>query len=201
MKCQIVIRPHYDDSQIIHACSIEKNISRNMLVPNIQIKNETLCFDNSCTICANMNQQITKEFVMNNHKQMLMDRYLFMFQFTEKELKKFVDCVSMKRILITQKLSMQFVIEYILNPKYHVNDSDASLVIADVLQYQPHLSLAEYKTVRDALRRNNTKNQKNEDNNLLIVSGALCATSCTASYVANDRGDLDLDIRKSEQCI
>lgn len=96
-------------------------------------------------------EKVTKVFVMNNYNQLLMDRYLFMFQFTEDEIKKFVDRVSMKRILITQKLSMKFVIEYILNSKYHVNDSDSSLVIDDVLQYQPHLTRADYETQRQII--------------------------------------------------
>jgi hypothetical protein len=84
---------------------------------------------------------ITKEYIMNNYANLSMDQYLFSFQFTEDELKCFIDSVTMKRVLITQKnLSVDFVCDYILNSSYHVNDSDEWLSWDDVMYYQPHIS-------------------------------------------------------------
>jgi hypothetical protein len=61
-------------------------------------------------------------------------------QFTEEELKKFIDRVSMRRVLKTQKnISKEFINEYILNPTYHANDSDEYLTWDDVFKYRPDL--------------------------------------------------------------
>ena len=91
--------------------------------------------------------EITKEYVMNNHNMLLMDRYLFMFQFTEDEIEKFIDNVSMRRVLVTQKLTADFVIKYILNPNYHSDDSDSMLTVRYVLHCQPHLTQSEFSAI------------------------------------------------------
>lgn len=68
------------------------------------------------------------------------NKMLFLKEFNEDELRNIAEHVSMKRILITQKnLSGKFVEDYILNDEYHVDDSDESLTIEDVLHYQSHL--------------------------------------------------------------
>jgi hypothetical protein len=90
------------------------------------------------------NDSITKDYVMCNYHELFMDRYLFMFQFTEDEIEKFIDKVSMRRVLITQKLTADFVIKYILNEDYHVNDNDSMLTIRYVLHCQPHLTEADF---------------------------------------------------------
>ncbi|VBB17782.1 hypothetical protein YASMINEVIRUS_245 [Yasminevirus sp. GU-2018] len=82
-----------------------------------------------------------KELVLANPTQYDLDKLLFLMQFTEAELRIFIDRVSMRRVLITQKgLSPNFIREFILNDAYHVDDSDSSLTVSDVIYHQPHLS-------------------------------------------------------------
>jgi len=49
--------------------------------------------------------------------------------------------VSLKSILITQKLTVEFCKKYLLdkNNKYSVKDVDNDISIGDIIYYQPHL--------------------------------------------------------------
>jgi hypothetical protein len=53
--------------------------------------------------------QVTKEYIMENYTTLCVDKYLFMFQFTEDEIKEFINYVSMKRLAMTQKLTDEFI--------------------------------------------------------------------------------------------
>lgn len=87
-----------------------------------------------------LNDILTKNDILRNMNKYDMNEKLFHFQFTEDELKTFIEKVSMKCVLKTQHLSRQFVDDYILNPDYQITDSDKSLTFHDdVCYYQPHL--------------------------------------------------------------
>lgn len=49
--------------------------------------------------------------------------------------------VSLKSILITQKLTLEFCKKYLLdkNNKYSVKDVDNNISVGDIIYYQPHL--------------------------------------------------------------
>lgn len=70
----------------------------------------------------------------------IQDSMLYTQSFTEEELITNIDNLTVRRVLQTQKnLSVDFVCKYILNPDYHVDDSDSSITVNDVIHYQPHL--------------------------------------------------------------
>lgn len=81
-----------------------------------------------------------KSYVLNNIAGLNMDEMLFMFQFTEDELKTFIRDVSISRVLKTQtSISMDFINDYVLNPEYQVTDEEQYITIDDVYFYRPDL--------------------------------------------------------------
>jgi hypothetical protein len=81
-----------------------------------------------------------KETILKNPSKYNMNKALLCMQFTEDELKTFINHVEMKRVLISQKnLSKKFIDDYILNPDNHFTDADMHLNIHHVIRYQPHL--------------------------------------------------------------
>ena len=89
-------------------------------------------------------EQPTKEHVLENYNRFDMNRELYRYEFTERELVTFIDQVSMSDVLASQVLlSMEFVADYILNPQYHISDRDESLTIDDVISRQTHINKKE----------------------------------------------------------
>ena len=57
------------------------------------------------------------------------------------DLKRIVECsgVSLKCIIRTQILTIEFCKDYILNKEYHILDSDSNIDINYILTYQKHI--------------------------------------------------------------
>jgi hypothetical protein len=66
-------------------------------------------------------------------------------QFSEEELIKMIDDCEKKHIYKTQKVSMKFIVEYLLNPKYDWCVEDSYICLSDILPHQPHLTYEDYK--------------------------------------------------------
>ena len=65
---------------------------------------------------------------------------LYNTKYSREELKKWIFAVKMMDVLITQTLDVTFIVRYILNPKYHIQDGDEQITIKKVLEFQPHIS-------------------------------------------------------------
>ena len=68
---------------------------------------------------------------------------LYKNQYNYEILKANIYAVSLMDILKTQVLTSDFCIKYILNPKFHLSESDKTITIHHVLQYQPHITFDE----------------------------------------------------------
>jgi hypothetical protein len=65
-----------------------------------------------------------------------------------------IERLSLKKLLQTQKLTLEFCMKYLLDPKNHAMcDEDKYISIEDILLYQPHISsiisLKEIKTKKE----------------------------------------------------
>ena len=56
-----------------------------------------------------------------------------------KTLKANIYAISLIEILETQHLTADFVLKYILNPKYQMDEEEENITLIRVLLYQPHL--------------------------------------------------------------
>ena len=59
--------------------------------------------------------------------------------YNEEILIKNIEILDLRNILSTQKLSLDFCQNFILNEKYHKCVEDTYLDMSDILKYQPHL--------------------------------------------------------------
>lgn len=69
-------------------------------------------------------------------------------QYNEKELIKMIENldVTQMNVLITQQnLSLEFCKNYILNEEYSITDEDSYIDIYDVIKYQQHIKLSNFK--------------------------------------------------------
>lgn len=64
---------------------------------------------------------------------------LYNKNYNRETLKKYIYSVRLIDILKTQKLDITFVVRYILNTKYQINDVDEYINIDTVLLYQSHI--------------------------------------------------------------
>lgn len=60
-------------------------------------------------------------------------------RYSEETLIKNIEILDLRNILSTQKLSLYFCKNFILNEKYHKCVEDTYLDMSDILKYQPHL--------------------------------------------------------------
>jgi len=65
---------------------------------------------------------------------------LFKQQYDYQTLKENIYSVSLRDILKTQKLSINFCVKYILNTNYQLNKEDENISISEVIKFQPHIS-------------------------------------------------------------
>jgi len=79
---------------------------------------------------------LNKDEILKNPTMYDCDDILKHYQFTENELEKIVDYVNMITILQTQKLSLDFIVKYILNNEYQNSDRDTLLTPKIVAQWQ-----------------------------------------------------------------
>lgn len=64
---------------------------------------------------------------------------LYNKRYTRETLKKYIYSVKLIDILKSQKLDVTFIVRYILNPKYQLNEIDQYINIDTVLMYQTHI--------------------------------------------------------------
>jgi hypothetical protein len=82
----------------------------------------------------------TKEYVMENYKKLDMNLELYRHKFTEAEMTQFITEVSASDILQSQVLlSVDFVVDYILNPMYQGSDRDSWITIDEIVSQQPYI--------------------------------------------------------------
>ena len=65
---------------------------------------------------------------------------LYNKQYTRETLKKYIYSVSLVDLLKTQKLDITFIVRYILNSKYQLNEVDEYITVDTVLMYQKHIN-------------------------------------------------------------
>jgi hypothetical protein len=64
---------------------------------------------------------------------------LYNKRYNRETLKKHIYSVRLIDILKSQKLDATFIVRYILNPKYQLNEIDGYINIDTVLMYQNHI--------------------------------------------------------------
>jgi hypothetical protein len=64
---------------------------------------------------------------------------LYNKRYDRETLKKYIYSVKLVDILKSQKLDVTFIVRYILNPKYQINEIDEHINIDTVLMYQTHI--------------------------------------------------------------
>jgi len=64
---------------------------------------------------------------------------LYNKNYNREMLKKYIYSVTLIDILKTQKLDITFIVRYILNSKYQINNVDENINIDTVLTYQNHI--------------------------------------------------------------
>jgi len=64
---------------------------------------------------------------------------LYNKQYPRETLKKYIYSVRLVDILKTQKLDITFIVRYILNSKYQLNEVDEYINVDTVLMYQKHI--------------------------------------------------------------
>lgn len=80
----------------------------------------------------------SKEYVMENKKQFIFSDVLNYIQFTEDELKELIGSVSLYVILKTQKLSLSFIKEYVMNSELYEYDNETNINLEAIMFYQPY---------------------------------------------------------------
>jgi len=65
-------------------------------------------------------------------------------KFDIETLEKNIDNLSLRRVLLTQHLTLEFCLKYILNPEEHaICNEDFYISKEDIIIYQPHISKEE----------------------------------------------------------
>jgi len=73
---------------------------------------------------------------------------LYNKQYSRETLKKYIYSVRLVDLLKTQKLDITFIVRYILNSKYQLNEVDEYINVDTVLMYQKHI---DSKQLREAM--------------------------------------------------
>ena len=85
---------------------------------------------------------------------------LYNKQYSRETLKKYIYGVRLVDILKTQKLDITFIVRYILNPKYQLNEVDEYINVDTVLIYQKHI---DRKQLNEAIMEYNSDDDSVED--------------------------------------
>jgi len=67
-------------------------------------------------------------------------------KYTMEELKNNIYCVSLLEILKTQKLTVDFCVNYLLNDDFHLLEEETNISIYLITQYQHHISFLDLLT-------------------------------------------------------
>jgi len=93
---------------------------------------------------------------------------LYNKRYDRETLKKYIYSVKLIDILKSQKLDVSFIVRYILNPKYQINEIDEYINIDTVLIYQTHIDenklseeLLNYTSDDDSVEDFETVSKKN----------------------------------------
>jgi hypothetical protein len=93
---------------------------------------------------------------------------LYNKQYSRETLKKYIYSVRLVDILKTQKLDITFIVRYILNSKYQLNEVDEYINVDTVLMYQKHIdskqlreAMIEYISDDDSIEDFETVSKKN----------------------------------------
>jgi len=93
---------------------------------------------------------------------------LYNKQYSRETLKKYIYGVRLVDILKTQKLDITFIVRYILNSKYQLNEVDEHINVDTVLMYQKHInkdklieSIMDYISDDDSIEDFETVSKKN----------------------------------------
>lgn len=93
---------------------------------------------------------------------------LYNKQYSRATLKKYIYGVKLIDIVKTQKLDSSFIVRYILNPNYQLNEVDEFLNIDLIMIYQKHIDreklvneLAEYSPDDDSIEDFESVSKKN----------------------------------------
>ena len=97
-------------------------------------------------------------------------------KYSIETLKKHIYSHGIIEFLETQRLTADFIINYVLNPKYQLSDADATITISDVLRYQPHITKMELIL---AISLNSSDVENNDDEEVDIdFEKVACGQSC-----------------------
>jgi propanediol dehydratase large subunit len=93
---------------------------------------------------------------------------LYNKRYSREILKKYIYSVKLIDILKSQKLDVTFIVRYILNPKYQLNEIDEYINIDTVLMYQTHIdknklreTIVNYSSDDDSVEDFETISKKN----------------------------------------
>uniref|UniRef100_A0A6C0JF76 Uncharacterized protein n=1 Tax=viral metagenome TaxID=1070528 RepID=A0A6C0JF76_9ZZZZ len=85
---------------------------------------------------------------------------LYNKRYSRETLKKYIYSVKLIDILKSQKLDITFIVRYILNPKYQLNEIDEYINVDTVFFYQTHI---DKNKLREALANYNSDDDSIED--------------------------------------
>lgn len=85
---------------------------------------------------------------------------LYNNKYDRDTLKQHIYAVKLTDILKTQVLDITFIVRYILNDLYQINDEDQNITVDTVLKYQPHINK---KELIRALKEYNSDDDSVED--------------------------------------
>jgi hypothetical protein len=78
---------------------------------------------------------------MKKTTQIIYNYQLSNNKYDVKTLEENIDNLSLRRLLVTQNLTYEFCVKYILHPEqYGMSTEDSLITVEDILLYQPHLS-------------------------------------------------------------
>ena len=97
-------------------------------------------------------------------------------QYSIETLKKHIYSHRIIEFLETQRLDANFIIHYVLNPKYQLSDADAKITISDILRCQPHITKMEL--VLAITLNSDTKDRDDEDDVDIDFEKVACGQSC-----------------------
>jgi hypothetical protein len=93
---------------------------------------------------------------------------LYNKRYNRETLKKYIYSVKLVDILKSQKLDITFIVRYILNPKYQLDEIDEYINIDTVLLYQTHIdkkrlseAILNYTSDDDSIEDFETVSKKN----------------------------------------
>jgi hypothetical protein len=89
---------------------------------------------------------MSKDYILNNKEKVSINDAIKYIKFSETELIELIGYVNLKKLLVYQNLSLDFIFRYILNPGYQHEDSERCITLEMVEYYQKYtiFDLLEY---------------------------------------------------------